>query len=393
MIRRVLLMLAVIAVMAGIIAFYQLAAVRARTGADSPLFSTRRYDPYGTAAIRDLLVERGIPVRTLERPNLHPEDRGVLIEVLDLPGERIRTDQLLEWISKGNTVVQYTRHYSNLMAALKMAATTRPFQPNFDQIEAAEGEGISPEQTDFDQVHARISSMPGAQLAMWQPMKLTAPTTNPFWKTLARTDDRRDAVVAAQLRIGRGKLIIVGAPEPALNGMLDKGNNLDFLLSVVGNGPVLLDEWSHGLGKEPTIMGLLHEVGLLPLLFQLAGIVILYVWSTSGFARRDYTAHARRRSGAEQIQTLGFLYERSFNQEMTRERITAEVKQRIASALRCAPEDLSKTAGQIKGNLGEKIDQLLKQLDSLRDDKAFAQVLTASHEIQREVRRERRAIR
>jgi hypothetical protein len=313
--------------------------------------------------------------------------------VLDQRGERIREDQLLEWISKGNTVVQYTRHYSNLMAALKLAATTRPFEPNCDHIEEAESEGVSPEQTDFDQVHARINSMPGAQLAMWQPMKLTAPTTNPFWKTLARTSDQRDAVVAAQLRIGKGKFIIVGAPEPAMNGMLDQSNNLDFLLQLVGNGPVLLDEWSHGLGKEPTIMGLLHEAGLLPLLFQLGGLVILYVWSTAGFARRDHTTHARRRSGAEQIQTLGFLYERSFNREMTRERIIAEVKQRISSALRCAPEDLNKNATQIKGNLGEQIDQLLKQLDSLREDKSFAQALTASHEIQREVRRERRAIR
>jgi hypothetical protein len=395
MIRRILPTLTLVAIFVGVVAFYQSAAVRSRTGADAPLYSTRRYDPYGTAAIRDLLAERGIEVRTLERPNLHPDDHGVLIEVLDSRGERINARQLLEWISKGNTVVQFTRTYTGLMASLKIEATTQPFHTDFETIEAFEEAGVSPDKADFDAVSARVNSLPAgsAELTMWRPMKITPPTTNPFWKTLARTDDRWKTVVAGQFRIGKGKFILIGAPEPAINGMLESGNNLDFLLSLVGNGPVLLDEWSHGLGKEPTIMGLIHEVGLLPLLFQLGGVVLLYVWSTSGYLQRAHATIVRRRSSAEQIQTLGFLYDRSFNDETTRQRVAAEVRHRLSSALRCSPDDLTAGLKTITNDIRQRMEKLLSQLDTLRDEKSCVQALTVSHELQREVLRERRAIR
>lgn len=390
MMRRLMPMLAIVLIFIGIYAFYQLAAVRTRAGADAPLYSTRRYDPYGTAAIRDLLMERGIPVQTLERPNLHADDHGVLIQVLDSAGDRMNPSQLLAWISKGNTVIQYSRAYTRLMGQLKIKATTQPFQSEFADIEQFQRDGVPPDQADFDATTAKIIFPAGWELSMWQPMRLNPPATNPFWKTLARSTNRRPGVVAAQIRIGKGKLIVVCAPEPALNGMLGSANNLDFLLSIVGNGPVILDEWSHGLGKEPTIMGLIHEVGLFPLLFQIAGIVLLYIWSTAGYARRDYHQNRRRRSSAEQIQTLGYLYERSFNSEITRQRIDTEVRRRLSSALRCSPQDLPVSLKNVSNEIRDKTQRLLSQLETLHEEKSFAQALTTSHELQREVQRERR---
>src|SRR5690242_13272830 len=92
--------------------FYESAAFNSRVGDDAPLYSARRHDAYGSAALVDLLKERGIPVRTLERPSLEPEDHGILIQVLPMDGSgstryRVPARQLADWISQGNTVIQF----------------------------------------------------------------------------------------------------------------------------------------------------------------------------------------------------------------------------------------------------------------------------------------------
>ena len=109
---------------------------------------------------------------------------------------------------------------------------------------------------------------------------------NPRWRPIAWLETDEGPVVAGEDRVGEGKLVIVGSTTPALNHSLGNVGNLEFLLTEIGNGPVIFDEWSHGIGRQATVMGFLRDVGLIPVLIQLAFVLLLYVRSTSGL-RRD----------------------------------------------------------------------------------------------------------
>ena len=85
-----------------------------------------------------------------------------------------------------------------------------------------------------------------------------AENKNGSFRAIAQRDGPGKAIVACEYRIGQGRLVVVGAPTPALNGMIGEAQNLDFLLSLIGKGPVILDDWMHGLGHEAdaTVSGL-----------------------------------------------------------------------------------------------------------------------------------------
>jgi len=364
---------AVVAILAGIIVTYRSAGFSARSGSDAPLYSVRRYDPYGTAALRDLLAERGVPVRTLEGPSLEREDHGVLIQVLPVE-ERMRgrqqyhpqTRQLEEWMSAGNTVVQLTRSETELMRRLKVAPTTRPAYHDADAVQDREARGETPEKIEAGVALASLISRPERRLMLWSPM-IFADQQERGWKPLARMGrGGENTVVAGELPVGKGRLIVVGAPTPALNGTLGEEGNLDFLLETIGKGPVILDEWSHGVGHEATIIGFLWQAGLVPVLAQIAFLGILYGWSFMGFRPPEAGVAARQRSSSEQIETLGFLYGQSLSLAAARSRVDVEVRRRLAEALRCQPGEVEERVRKLEPGLRGRCEALLQRLSELR---------------------------
>jgi len=368
------------AVIVGIVVAYQSAAIGTRAGSGAPVYSARRHDPYGTAALQDLLAERGIPVRTLERPSLEPGDRGVLIQVLPRihPGFEgqdlhLPARQITDWILQGNTVLQLTRAPTDLMTRFKITPTTQP--ADTDKVEEFESAGGLPDQTPGFPYHAHWDSshgddpalhpIDGKRILLSSPMRFV-PTTNPAWTPLATLTLDHDAVVAGEYRAGKGRLILVGAPTPALNETLGEEANLDLILAIVGKGPVIIDEWSHGIGHEATVIGFLHDAGLVPVLFQLVFLAALYVWSTSGYRRQVPTPAPRRRSSIEQIETLGFLYSRALNPDVTYERINLEVQRRLAEGLRCQPREIKARLAGLTPALRGQIESLSARLNATR---------------------------
>lgn len=452
------IVLAVIVI--GVVLAYQSAAISSRSGNDAPVYSDRRHDPYGTAALRDLLIERGIHVRTLQSPRLEPSDTGVFIQVLAAEqrpafSERLhpQTRQLADWIAQGNTVVQFTRAPTELMTRFKIAPATQP--ASLKEVQHFESIGGLPDKTPADVYLARwlasvsqdasLKSVAGERLLLWSPMVLPEKPT-PAWKPLAYLPTGGHAVVAGEYRVGKGRLILVGAPTPALNDTLPQEGDLDFLLAIVGKGPVVLDEWSHGIGHEATVIGFLRDAGLLPVLLQLGFLAALYIWSTSGAPRPAETPPDRQRSSIEQIEALGFLYNRSLPPDVTYDRIKLELQRRLAQVLRCAPGELDSRVKILRPELRERIAALFSRLNAARPahrerckscgyelflnesglcpecgtpipldvrqrlahdrevpssaqprrfraDALFAEALSASHQLTQEVERERRALR
>ena len=151
--RRWTLALTLAVIVTGAVAFYRSAAFNARSGEDNPIYSSTRFDPYGTAALQELLTQRGIAVRNLERPNLDPGDRGVLIQVL--PAEEqskrgsapphLKTSELTEWMAQGNTVIQLTREQTDLMKWLGIKVDKVPDSKQLKQLTEFEEKGKAPD--------------------------------------------------------------------------------------------------------------------------------------------------------------------------------------------------------------------------------------------------------
>lgn len=374
---------AVAVLVIGVAASYQAASVASRSGDDAAAYSVRRHDPSGVAALFDLLTERGVPTRAVERPSLDPADRGVLIQVVGEQqafrgsvGRHVNTRQLADWIADGNTVIQFTREPTELMAHFKLAAATQPVRADVKAVGKAEAHGAAPSDLPGMLVRARVDAsdahsasfraVGGAQITLRRPMEFVERPNDSRWTTLARSTAKGNAIVAGQYLAGRGRLILVGAPTPALNGTIADESNLDFILAAIGSGPVLVDEWSHGVGHETTIVRFLHDVGLLPVLLQVGVVAALYMWSTSGAGRLDERGPIRQRSSSEQIATLGFLYGRSLSPDIAFDRVAAEANRRLCDALRCRPNDLKGRIARLSPGLRGRADALLGRLADLR---------------------------
>jgi hypothetical protein len=374
---RIFLIAAILIIAVGVALFYQAAAISSRSEGELPVYSAERYDPYGTAALRELLANRGIAVHTLEQPNLDSSSSGVLIQVLTLgaasggrSSNHVPTEQLVDWMMQGNTIIQFSRSPTDLMDRMKIAASTQPTGASATSAEEFETDGDSPDQASAQVVVARAdlpqpAGSPPANAApsivLWSPMVFAEPD-GPSTRPIARRASRGDNAVAVTMNVGRGRLIVIGAPTPALNGFLNQRGNLDFLLALIGNGPVIFDEWSHGIGHEATVVGFIHDVGLLPLLVQLGFMALLYVWSTSGHRRNDAAPAARQRSSIEQIQTLGYLYSRSFDTDATFKQVNAEVQRRLCEALRCPANELPARAAALRPELRRRYDELTEEI-------------------------------
>jgi predicted Zn-ribbon and HTH transcriptional regulator len=367
------------ALMIGALLAYRSAVFSSRSGDAAPLYSTRRHDPYGTAALYTLAIERGLETRRIEQPTLDPDDRGTLIQVPN--GTRgafggatyhLQTRQLADWIAQGNTVVQLSRVPTELMGHFKIAVAKEVPADLLESIRGEETRGANPDEVPGTNYLARLQGedkgLPDGRLLLREPMSFADRPNDPRWSVLARVPTYGNAIVAAELRVGRGRLILVGAPTPAINETLGQESNLDFLLSTIGDGPVLLDEWSHGIGHEATIIGFLLEAGLLPILLQVGFVAALYVWSTSQpHASDDEQMSAPEAGvGAGQVATLGFLYSRSLAPDATAERVSAEVTRRLAEALRCRPHDVCARVSSLAPDLRQRCEQLFQRLAAIQ---------------------------
>lgn len=353
---RLIILFSVAALALGALVFYQLAHVASRGGEQAPLYSVRRHDPYGTAALFELLQSRGVPVSTLERSSPEPSARGVLIQVLPVPKVKdklfgpppqLHTQHLKQWMMDGNTVIQFTASSTDLMDAcdvdwLSDSSTT----DDWKQIEARMRAGVVPDKLPWQEapaIWARHDADENKDLRTRGVILLRSPATlaggtTSTWKPLAMRGPGRAAAGVQQ--VGTGRLVVVASPSVALNHGLTYAANLDMVLSLVRGEPVLIDEWSHGIGRGGTVIGLIRKLGLAPVLAQLAFAVLLYVWSRLGHAQSDESPPPRRRSSAEQIVTLGHLYGKALSPAETARRVRDEGRRRIAAALRCAVPQL-----------------------------------------------------
>ena len=415
MTRKLSFLLAAVSALACLVSFYYLSAVASRGGEGTPLYSVRRHDPYGTAALYDLLLERGYQTRTLERPRLAKDARGLLIQTLPLKKEcgflgfgccaynpyQVHTEALLDWVARGNTVVQFTREETGLMQAIGVKLSRLGDGASAAAVEEHQARGGFPKDLPGRLGEAKWTThaleglfhepAKAAQLVVRSPATLKCSQAR-GWRALAHVGA---ATVAGQLSYGKGRVVIVSAPTPVLNGWINSAGNLAFVLALVGDGPAIVDEWSHGIGHSGTVIGLLRAYGLLPLIFQVVFVLALFTWSVRGQSCADVSDQVRGRSSSEQIKTLGHLYSQALDIDAVRARVREETLRRVAVALRVPTADIEKS--RLKPEDAESVGRLMEVADALRTpmrgsrlDAAVARALTLSHQFIEEKAHDRR---
>lgn len=382
--NRATLALTIVVLCAGVWAFYQLSADVSRGGERVPLYASERYDPYGTAALYHLLSERLPDVRRLERPRLPDDFQGTLVQVLAQPDpddwfsdeaspNMLPTTALLDWVAQGNTVVQLTRSQTELMDALNIVIESAGGLSTHavDHIDAGlsiqrkQRKGAAPDKLPGSLETAYMAEDAPAELRMKSMVLHKAAalsSTDAHWQPLAKVNSHR--VVAGEFRHGSGRVIIVSAPTPALNHWLGEAGNLVFMLYAVGDGAVLFDEWSHGIGHAGTVIQLIRQMGLTPMLCQLALLVLVYRWRTRGSVSTPQPAAQPVRSIRDQISTLGHLYRQSLSAEECVRRVNEEVRRRLADALRCKVDAIEEHLNKSTTEPAERARDLLAQLQT-----------------------------
>ena len=116
--------------------------------------------------------------------------------------------------------------------------------------------------------------------------------------------------VAVTYAIGKGQVIWVGGSSLLTNAGIQRTNNLEFLINVVGAPPgrILWDEYFHGYGKSLT-----DYIARTPVPWGLAQAGLVFLAALFAFSRRSGPVRPQvdesRLSPLEFIETLGGLYQ------------------------------------------------------------------------------------
>ena len=363
----------VAAVAAAILAFYYLAEYESKGGENAPLYSSLRADPHGSAAFRDLLSESGMPPFVLMEPELPEGEGNVLIQVqwekdtqtgwemFFENQEEEDTKDIVDWVKRGNTLVFMCRCNTPALREFGVSIHRRLTAKLIRKIEDSQRRGNPPQKIGGADVSADWENSPGKTLNMREPVTL-AGEVGVELIPLASTEE---GVVAGQIAYGAGKVVVVGDPSPILNGWIDKGDNLEFVLGLVGDRPVYFDEWVHGLGRGGSIIGLMEKFGLIPALLQALFVLALFLWSGRGVADPPEDLERERVSVIEQIDTLGRLYSRTMKPEQVRERVGQELLTRVHEQLGAHSGDMEHALERAPASRRERLKNIVNEAHGL----------------------------
>jgi hypothetical protein len=392
-----------------------LAWTTSRGAAQMPLYSAYRFDPYGSAALQRFLLASGGRVTLLTHPILPKRAAGVLVNITapyqrgmleNYSTGRHYNPRLLRWIAAGNTLLDFTQnptgltHHLNIhvLGLVGIAGSDkhgkklspkkqrgehqrRPRHPHlrapdiFPKWLTIMQNGENPKKlqrwihfvswNNHNASNTRLS-VPPRTLELLAPAYLMIPKHHKQWRVLART---KAGPVAIERTLGKGRVIFVGSPWPALNGGIGAVNNLDFLRAIIGNRPVILDQWSLGVGHNYTTLDILRRYGLMPALLELVLLLIAYAWSCRGYPPvKSGASGTMTRSSVEHIAMLGRLYEGALSEMEIFQRVNQEVRLRLALALRCRPDQIEERIKRQSDSVAQAWQLLTQQLRVLEGE-------------------------
>src|SRR5579864_6114920 len=185
--------------------------------------------------------------------------------------------------------------------------------------------------------------------------------------------DKEIGPVAVTYAIGKGQVIWLGGSVPLTNAGVQKTNNLEFLINVVGAPParILWDEYFHGYGKSLT-----DYIARTPVPWGLAQAGLVFLVALFAFSRRSGPVRPlvepSRLSPLEFIDTLGGLYQSAHAAQaavdVAYRRFRFIVMKRSGLAANATDEQIASVAARAGGSAEKEILETLQRCRSVAFD-------------------------
>ncbi|PTL80475.1 DUF4350 domain-containing protein [Vitiosangium sp. GDMCC 1.1324] len=146
-------------------------------------------------------------------------------------------------------------------------------------------------------------------------------------------DEPLDMTVAAVVPYGAGKVLVVGAPELAMNQALGRADNAQFwlsALSALGPGPFEFDEHHHGFTNERSIVDFARRYGLHFAVAQLLLGLCLWAVALKRFGRPRPPPESTRVGATDALFAMSRLYREGRHHAFAAGLITRGLTQELA---------------------------------------------------------------
>ena len=198
------------------------------------------------------------------------------------------------------------------------------------------------------------------------------------------TDEPLGLTVAAVVPYGAGKVLVVGAPELAMNQALARADNAQFWLSALGalgSGPYEFDEHHHGFTNERSVVDFARRYGLHFAVAQLLLGLCLWAVALKRFGRPRAPPESVRVGATDALFAMSRLYREGRHHGFAADLLTRGLTQELAlhaglpahAPLKAVAEGLDSRG---RGDLANGLRAMVRNAKSVSDDKSLQVLAT-----------------
>lgn len=204
-------------------------------------------------------------------------------------------------------------------------------------------------------------------------------------------DEALGMTVGAVVPYGQGRVLVVGAPELAMNHALARADNAQFWLSALtalGDGPYEFDEFHHGFTNERSIIDFARRYGLHFAVAQLLLGVALWSASLKRFGRPRPPPESVRVGATDALFAMSRLYREGRHHAFAAGLVARGLAQELALHAGLPPHAPAASvaeglAARGRDDLANGLRALTRMAESVTDDKDLQQLTTRAAELRR----------
>ncbi len=204
-------------------------------------------------------------------------------------------------------------------------------------------------------------------------------------------DEKLGMTVGAVVPYGMGHVLVVGAPELAMNHALPRADNAQFWLSALsglGKGPYEFDEFHHGFSNERSIVDFGRRYGLHFAVAQLLLGVALWSASLKRFGRPRPPPESARVGATDALFAMSRLYREGRHHGFAAGLVARGLAQELALHAGLPPHAPANTVAEAlaargREDLSTGLRAVVRMAEAVSSDKELQQLAARSAELRR----------